>query len=590
MPYNFSSFLDFRNPNYFRNRLLSYGILLSFVLVISYIVLSSVGLQNNDVNSTRYLISALIQSEAAILAIVITLSIFAIQQASSSYSTRIILIFKDLRKNPDFYVIIFTYTMSIIYGCWILKQLRGNEKDIVNLGSIIFPSFDTHILINYSLGIFSFILLTPYIIHTLNMLNPNTIIDKLSIEINEINLKSINKENSEKNQINDSILPIIDIIQKSLMEYDYETSQYGFEALTDKLIPLFSDGNLSEDDKENLFNLFFKHILKIGKLAASKNDEIFVINLLEAVERIVPLRIENPINRKAPIALIKEIGIMSANQELNHATNKAIDLLDEIFDQIPNEKKHDEILLDIFSSLISIGELVVEQKLKISLSKALSSIDMFIERSILEDFGTQEIDRQKYLEHKQKLVKHLLKEVYKSIGESAFETKSRNTLTSLSSSFKKNGIFMLDKKWDDDIIRNILEWLVEIGEFTIGQKNMKNLEQKNIANIQKIYKSAIKNKKYSIALTSCDSELKLEPNSYEAWIRKGDALYDLNHNRLWQVYEEAEYYYLEANKIKPSPKAWLGIKKSREGMLDFKGAQDAENEYFLLLHEEAMRS
>ena len=74
------------------------------------------GISNS--NSSRYLLTSLIQSQAAILAIVITVTLIAVQLASSSYSPRVIKIFKN---NPDFYILFLLYGLSIFFMSGILK-------------------------------------------------------------------------------------------------------------------------------------------------------------------------------------------------------------------------------------------------------------------------------------------------------------------------------------------------------------------------------------------------------------------------------------------------------------------------------------
>lgn len=70
------------------------------VSVISYLFFSGFKLLYTDVDSARYVLSSLVQSEATILAIVVTLSLVAVQLAASS-SSRVIDIFK---RSPDLWI------------------------------------------------------------------------------------------------------------------------------------------------------------------------------------------------------------------------------------------------------------------------------------------------------------------------------------------------------------------------------------------------------------------------------------------------------------------------------------------------------
>lgn len=583
------SFFDSKNPNYSRNKVSSYIILLFFVLIISNFILSSFGLQDNEANSTRYLVSALIQSESAILAIVVTLSIFAIQQASSTYSARLIQVFKDPKKNPDFYVIVFTYITTIIYGCWVLKQVRGEENDIIYLKSIIFSSFDTHIWITYALGIFSLISLIPYSIHTMNLLNPTTIIDKLSIDISETNLESMDEEDSEKKQNNDVILPIIDIIRKSLIEYDYKTSRIGLETMTGKVKYLLNADNLSEKNKEKLLNSFFPHVLELGRLAAANKDELFVIDLLDIMDFIGELRNKNPKNRRRITTLVEEIGIESVNQKLERATKRSVVILEKIvlsLNYVPGSKIHQGEIISIFSSTLLIGEIAVRHKMKRPSSQVFTSLNKIIEPFILENLDTAEKTNPKYLEHKRNSIKYLLDSFYRSLSDVAFETKSNSVLTLLSFYLMVNAGHIIARKLDDEIPLNILEWMVEIGEFAAEDKAMKNLVRNNIDHIDEIFNTAIQYENYSVALVAADSEVKLKPKSYDALIKKGNCYRNFKFNM------KAIYAYEKANEIKETHKAWKGIEKAWSNIGNYSSAekardaadeltiQEADNNYF----------
>ena len=84
----------------------------STILRISEFFLN-INIDGIDIDNARYMLSSLIQSEAAIIAIVITLTLVAVQQTSTLYSTRLIDIFKS--KNPDFWILIIIYLGSITY-------------------------------------------------------------------------------------------------------------------------------------------------------------------------------------------------------------------------------------------------------------------------------------------------------------------------------------------------------------------------------------------------------------------------------------------------------------------------------------------
>ncbi|WP_370574038.1 hypothetical protein [Methanomethylovorans sp.] len=111
----------FEGPSW-SNRIFFYFFLFSFLLITFMIVLIFFAIFNSGFTTTgysqynttqlsdmgffdneRYLISALVQSLAATIALVITLSLVAVQLASQSYSVRVIEVYK---RNPDMWILL----------------------------------------------------------------------------------------------------------------------------------------------------------------------------------------------------------------------------------------------------------------------------------------------------------------------------------------------------------------------------------------------------------------------------------------------------------------------------------------------------
>jgi len=102
-----------------------YGIAFYFIpFVIGYLAfrfILSDNVLHTDVDSARYMLSALVQSEAAIVALVVTLSLVAVQLAASSYSARVIEVF---RRTPDLWILMGIYGIAIFYGLGVLKMIE----------------------------------------------------------------------------------------------------------------------------------------------------------------------------------------------------------------------------------------------------------------------------------------------------------------------------------------------------------------------------------------------------------------------------------------------------------------------------------
>lgn len=102
-------------------RLAFYSSLGAVVILASHIAFSYFNLLHTDVDSARYMLSALVQSEAAIVALVVTLSLVAVQLAAQSYSARVIEVF---RRTPDLWILMGIYGIAIFYGLGVLKLIE----------------------------------------------------------------------------------------------------------------------------------------------------------------------------------------------------------------------------------------------------------------------------------------------------------------------------------------------------------------------------------------------------------------------------------------------------------------------------------
>ena len=86
-----------------------------------------------DMDTARYLLSALVQSEAAILAIVVTLSLVAVQLTASSYSPRVIDIF---RHSLGLWVLTLAYIFTMLYTLCVLKTIKTVPRNALILNAL----------------------------------------------------------------------------------------------------------------------------------------------------------------------------------------------------------------------------------------------------------------------------------------------------------------------------------------------------------------------------------------------------------------------------------------------------------------------
>ncbi|MDD5615348.1 MAG: DUF2254 domain-containing protein [Candidatus Methanoperedens sp.] len=316
------------------------------VIIISHLVFSYFGFLHTDVDSARYMLSALIQSEAAIVALVVTLSLVAVQLAAQSYSARVIEVF---RRAPDLWILMGIYGIAIFYGLGVLKLI---ENPLVGRLS----NLEGHVSFAYYLGVFAFVALVPYMWNTFEMLKPSTVINILANKITKENIKKtfgfkgysyvVHKTIEEKFE-RDPLQPIIDIARGSLMKYDYETVKIGLAAISKRTTTLF-ENETSKDSwmgrEEDIISLHvFSHYEGLAELAASKNNEDSTL---------------------AVIFVLEKNGITAANKKLKNATTNAIRSLKKII-IFADEQKFKKAELKANESVLKIYEKATKQELEL---------------------------------------------------------------------------------------------------------------------------------------------------------------------------------------------------------------------------------
>ncbi|RLI82511.1 hypothetical protein DRP07_05100, partial [Archaeoglobales archaeon] len=214
-------------------RYLTVGIRVLFKYLVTGVVVILIALffyynnffYNFSAENERYILSALVQSEAAILAIVISASLIAMQLAASFYTPRVIEIFKSFKENPDLYALIFLYIITMGHTLLVLKSIDESGGELTEKLKI-------STIFSFSLGISCFSALIPYVTRLISLLKPSTIINVLSSRITEFKVVEGYKNVKEGDVISDDpFQPIVDIILGAMKKYDHETTKNGLKAI-----------------------------------------------------------------------------------------------------------------------------------------------------------------------------------------------------------------------------------------------------------------------------------------------------------------------------------------------------------------------
>ena len=222
---------------------------------------------HTDVESARLLLSALIQSEATIIALVITLTLIAVQLTSSSYTPRVANIFAN---SPHMYLILGIYIISIGYSALLLQLVYG-------IDGLIPLYMEFLISWAYWLTIFLAIALIPYIFYILESFNPATFTKRMSMYLT--------KETILQQERNDFLDLIFDVTHNSIMKYDTATIRYGLNLVTLQINNQVSEKNTLGENSE-IVKSYCAHLERCARQAIDLHDEEMLGIILDQFESI----------------------------------------------------------------------------------------------------------------------------------------------------------------------------------------------------------------------------------------------------------------------------------------------------------------
>lgn len=279
-----------------------YFALLVVVLGVCHWAFNYFDLYHTDADSARYMLSAMVQAQAAIVAIVITLTLIAVQLTASVYSPRVIDVFK---KNPDMWILLVIYGASMLYGLIVLKMMVGEvvvgeareivSHDVFWVLGYVPMSFECCVSVAYWLQAFTFVALFPYMLNIIGLLEAEAIMQRLVIKIT--NDKILNSKYGP-------IDTIMDIIRGTVMKCDIATTGVGLKAVTDRMIEI-----IDSDGQKKISSHFCAHLERIGKLAVSQDDHESVIKVLESLESFGESTAEKRL-RGAPFHAARSLGVV----------------------------------------------------------------------------------------------------------------------------------------------------------------------------------------------------------------------------------------------------------------------------------------
>lgn len=358
---------NYKNPLYnsiisflsLRNLSINFKIyfIIFFISAILSLFLYSKGLPNIDLDNSASMISTLIQSEASIIAIVITLSLVAVQLTSSSYSSRVIEIFK---RELSFWILIVSYIIAIIYGLIILP--------FVNISEII-------IVIDIYIAIFALFSLIPYILDILDLMKPNTIIKKLEKRISDHDVLSFLRMDHKK----DPLQPIFDVIYSSLKRYDYRTLKDGLDSVSEYNERIYTNKTTFRNEKRIISNHILEQLARVGDITVNMKEDYATSQVLLALSTNAQLSKEISKDGYELTEVIYHITKIAKSAVENDLRSSIFHAL-TIFNTLAVFRKFDYVTRQILSAVEDIEEYSTD----IDVLKQIFGLKILLE-SIMED-------------------------------------------------------------------------------------------------------------------------------------------------------------------------------------------------------------
>jgi hypothetical protein len=311
-------------------------------------------------DNARSILCTLVGSEAAIVAIVISLTLIAIELTASEYSPRVIDV--SLR-NLDMWILLSIYGISIFYALVLIKQVPLDSRMLFEDVSLAFW-----------LGVFSYVALGPYIWNISNLLKPENIIKRLASKIRTDEI--LNKKKARA-----SIQPIEDIIRRSIMKYDFETMRVGLMELRMLMFNAIGSNdkkNNSNNITERVSIIFCRYLVRFSSLAESNMDEESIMEIIKNLEKFYKKCVESK-KKKCDtagwhvVASLELVGQTVVAKRFNYAAEQAIKSLYKVGRTAANEG-HNEIIEKIAKFLPVVGTTAAEEGLEDAAREAASSI------------------------------------------------------------------------------------------------------------------------------------------------------------------------------------------------------------------------
>ena len=313
-------------------------VIISVFLVLISLSLADLApytLANADLENAQEILGSVgVGGIATIFAIVISLTLMAVQFASQQYTHRIM----DIHiKSLIFWSVVVVCLGSLIYNTLMLGRLEE-------------PVESNYIEVSMLLTTLCFIMLIPYFFITMVRLRPESVISNLLTKLDAQYLNSIKGLLTEgETRIPseaDKLLPITEIIEKSIGTGDSGSARFGIDEIFTRYM-----AHVSTENEAYVTPYFLGHILGIGREAIIEADDDSMVHVLKIFGKAGTHALTQKMDFTTTMVL-ENISIIGFKvlKDYDVATQQMIDSLQSMLrEQMSVQESSDEIRAKIFS-------------------------------------------------------------------------------------------------------------------------------------------------------------------------------------------------------------------------------------------------
>lgn len=330
-----------------------------------------------SIEDSRYLLSAIIQSLAAILAIVVTLTLIAVQLASQRYTPRLM---KEFLTFSWFWLLLFGFSFAMILSISSLYYLEeyGGPTSVAVMGPIMM----TLVSLTY---------LFIYIKLVIGLLSLTTIIDTFLSRINKGFFDQLSKETEStilsQTEIidipeDDKLVPVVDITINAIKRYDVETARIALHRIGNSYIDRISDGIVSEENEKHVSTYFFNHLRRVFNVSLRYNDEETIDELNLILRNMAKPVYEKKFTASAKrvLELLALMGEELVKEGLKVRFSTTLASL-AVLGSYAIENKLETIAERVAKGLNSLGEMAIRRNMEIESQTALRYLESMITKS-----------------------------------------------------------------------------------------------------------------------------------------------------------------------------------------------------------------